>query len=163
VKITLVEYERQLGWHIASARALAAHIQGRGAAHGAPDTEPNPQTFEVVAARSEVAFWKLTGMHCRINAFILVSHLTDIDGDAIWEGGRYEVRSTEYATGHLIVHPTDNPDSTYVLCVVDDPVYSFPGYIAGRDAMVPEFELERDPRGERNFWVPQHRLIRWQT
>lgn len=65
----------------------------------------------------------------------------------------YEVRSTVYKTGSLIVHPADKDDAAYILAIVAEPFVKLAGYLWGRDAKeLGEYKKPND------IWVPQKKL-----
>lgn len=71
-----------------------------------------------------------------------------------------EVRSTQYASGHLIVRKNDKVDQTsrrFVLAIVRGDVIRLAGWIYGREAMKDEYLA--NPNGWREEWfVPQEKL-----
>lgn len=72
-------------------------------------------------------------------------------------GLHYQVRSTRYVDGHLIVHPDDPLDHRFVLVIVlDDTRYDVAGTVFGREAA--RRELVRDRRGGVGWWVPRASL-----
>jgi hypothetical protein len=160
--VILTEQHERLAYHIACARDLAAQLIGRTPAHGAgAQGSDDALAANIDGARAEVAFWEMTGRECQVHAINLMPNLGELEGDAIWRGKVIEIRSTAYTNGHLIVHPHERPERFYVLCIADHPLYRFPGYLRGQDAQIGCYLRDPDPRGERNFWIPQDHLSAW--
>lgn len=72
--------------------------------------------------------------------------------------GDCEVRSTEVASGSLIVRDNDSDDRRYILAVISNDEVNLVGWIRGADAKKPEWL--RNPHGHREAWfVPQSSLM----
>ena len=64
------------------------------------------------------------------------------------------VRSTPYATGHLIVYDDDPDDAPFVLMVGVLPRFTAAGYMRGRDAKQQQWLHAQGGQ----YWVPQDQL-----
>lgn len=66
---------------------------------------------------------------------------------------RFEVRSTTYVDGHLIVRKKDPIDAAYILVCGRPPRFTIPGWISGREAKQEKYW--RTDRGLPAYFVPQ--------
>lgn len=81
-------------------------------------------------------------------------------GRGVFRGGDvgdFQVRTTKYSNGHLLINKNDYPDKKYILVTVCDGVGTIRGWMYGRDAQKPEFVRDISGRGE-CFCVPQESL-----
>lgn len=75
--------------------------------------------------------------------------LNTLPGDV----GVYQVRSTVYKSGSLIVHPADKDDAAFILAIVAEPFVKLAGYLWGKDAkQLGEYKKPKD------IWVDQTKL-----
>lgn len=102
---------------------------------------------DVDGAAAEIAVAKYLGVYwsCHIDTF----KAPDVAG--------FQVRSTLYRDGHLIVRPNDPDGDIFVLVTGEAPRYCLAGALRGGDAKREEFVYQSE--GEADCWrVPQHRL-----
>ena len=66
--------------------------------------------------------------------------------------GKLQVRTTQYANGHLIVHSEDSDDHVFILVTGKAPAFSIHGWIAGAEAKSDKWWTERT--GRPAFFVP---------
>lgn len=108
---------------------------------------------DIDGAAAEMAFAKATGVYWS-------GHVFNFKGADV--GEHFQVRSTIYENGHLIIRETDNDDHVYVLVIAKPPVYSIRGAILARNAKVEKYWRQGDgkdaPRGSSCWWVPQSDL-----
>lgn len=64
------------------------------------------------------------------------------------------VRSTPYASGHLIVYEDDPGDAPFVLMVGVLPTFTAAGYMRGKDA-----KQQQWLHAQGQYWVPQDQLL----
>lgn len=69
----------------------------------------------------------------------------------------YEIRTTTYYTGHLIIRPGDKP-AVYVLVVAKEPIYSIRGWLHSKEAMHKKYFHPSDNTGGECWMVPQSDL-----
>lgn len=72
--------------------------------------------------------------------------------------GKYQVRTTSYANGSLILHPWDLDDAIYFLVVGKNGAYSVPGFVRGRDGKRKEFWRDPTNSGRAAYFVPRSAL-----
>lgn len=104
---------------------------------------------EFIGACGELAIGKAAGVFFvpSVNTFHRVPDF--LDG--------VEVRSTDVATGRLIVRDNDSDERRYVLAIVEGESVSLVGWIEGREAKADKWE--ENPNGYRPAWfVPQQEL-----
>lgn len=77
----------------------------------------------------------------------------DYNGDV----GRYQVRSTDHADGHLILYERDADDATFVLVTGRAPAFTVRGFILARDGKRDEYLANGRLRSE-GWMVPQSAL-----
>lgn len=88
--------------------------------------------------------------------------------DCFWSGGldtfkkadlgkTFQIRSTKYDHGHLIVRPNDPVDHTYLLITGRIPIFTLVGGIKGTDARQDKYKITWD-NGDTAWKVPQSDL-----
>jgi hypothetical protein len=99
---------------------------------------------DVIGAIAEACFAKFINLYwsCSINTF----KAPDV--------GAWQVRSTDYPDGHLIVRPNDRDGERVAFLVVDGYGANLIGWIAVSDAKVKCFWRE----DRKSWWIPQHAL-----
>lgn len=102
--------------------------------------------MDIEAACAELAFAKEAGLYWggSVDTFKL-------EGDVVG----YEVRRAARETDSLIIRPGDHKDRVYVLMIGTAPEFRCAGWIAGDDAMEPEFWRDTEPGA---WFVPQESL-----
>lgn len=71
--------------------------------------------------------------------------------------GNYQVRSTRYKTGRLLVNPKDDDDSVFILVIGIPPDFKVRGWMFGYEAKQEKYWNTEDTR-EGAFLVPQSDL-----
>ena len=123
-------------------RRLHAIRKGRRDPTGARAAEK--WGHDVVGALGEYAICKALGLHWDAT----VGRLDAADA------GRLEVRCTTYLRGHLILHPRDHPDRSYILTLLHDTTIHTPGWLPGSVGMSPQY-LQADARHGEAYYIPQ--------
>lgn len=104
-------------------------------------TDIDGAAAEMAVAKHLETYWS-----CHLNTFKAADVLS------------YQVRSTHYKTGKLIVRPHDNPEEKYILVICSGFDFDIKGWMYGHDAMRLEF-FERGEGSALDHWkVPQDRL-----
>jgi hypothetical protein len=102
---------------------------------------PSDWTIDIEGAAAELALAKYLNVYTMpaINTF----KAPDVQG--------FQVRSTKYSNGRLIIRPKDNGDAPYVLAVTGDlPRVTLVGLLpSGGAAKVPKYDHDD------SWWVPQ--------
>ena len=71
--------------------------------------------------------------------------------------GRYQVRSTTYDGGHLVLNNNDNDETPYILVCVNSGVGKIRGWITAREGKQPQYWKDMSGRGPA-YYVPQSAL-----
>lgn len=79
-------------------------------------------------------------------------------GDLRINGQTIEVRSTHHTNGKLILRPSDDLSSLYVLAIGRAPVYRIAGFIEGKEVATPEFWNDPDDDRPGAWFIPQKAL-----
>lgn len=69
----------------------------------------------------------------------------------------FQVRSTKYTTGCLLVHDGDPDDHVYILVTGEQGKYNLRGWRYARDCKQPQ--LWKVYKGRGSYWVPQEMLL----
>jgi len=94
---------------------------------------------EYALAKSLNMFWEPATNEC----------LKDLPGDV----GEYQIRSTSYKTGHLIVHSADNDEAAFIFAIIAEPYVKLAGYLMGHEAKAIGEKHNYD-----DLWVHQSKL-----
>lgn len=81
-------------------------------------------------------------------------------GAGIFRGddvGQYQVRTTTYESGHLVLNNNDSDDKPYILVVANNGVGKIHGWVYGREGKKPDFWTDKSGRGPA-YYVPQSAL-----
>jgi hypothetical protein len=137
----------------ALARLGQALALGRRDAHGArPEAA---LALHVDGARAELAFARMIGADLAEWSAYSPGDLGAIGSDV----AGWQVRSTRYREGHLVIYPRDDPDARFALVVTNGFTYRAAGWIGGRDARRPQWWRQlRDDRYPA-WCVPQNALL----
>lgn len=73
-------------------------------------------------------------------------------------GRRSQVRASTNMSSPLRVYERDNEDHAFLLVLVQAPQFTLAGWMWGRDAKQPEWEVDRRDATDRTWCVPQDRL-----
>ena len=73
--------------------------------------------------------------------------------------GQFEVRSTKYKTGKLILHPKDRDDAPFALVVEDFPKFSIIGWTYGHLGKKDLYWSDPTKRNRPAYFVPQSDLF----
>lgn len=131
-------------------RRINAIERGLPAKHGADDRPENNWQIDIMGTLSEYAVSKAFRMHW--NAAIVDTSLADLEGDV----EKFQVRSTGYMNGHLIIYEYDKPEAPYILAIVREPWVKLCGWMT-----LPEARHLVKPQPSKThdcFWIPQHLL-----
>lgn len=105
--------------------------------------------IDIIGAIGEYAVAKALNMHWEPASD---KKLKSLPGDV----GRFQVRSTKYSTGKLIVHDGDADDAVFILAIVNEPDVTLMGWMYGDEARA--IGTARQNYQQREWWVPQDRL-----
>jgi len=112
----------------------------------------NALTAHILGAAGELAVAKLANVYWN----------GDVGDFAATDAGPHDVRTSEWLTARLCLHPTDKPRRVYILVVGKPPGLWVVGWLYGFDAMVPRYW--GNPTGNNRpeaFWIPQADLLPW--
>lgn len=104
---------------------------------------------------------ELLDMIGAVGEAVVAKHLNQFwAGAGVFRGddvGRYQVRSTTYDSGHLVLNRNDSDDTPYILVCVNSGVGKIRGWVYGREGKQPQFWRDMSGRGPA-FYVPQSAL-----
>lgn len=72
--------------------------------------------------------------------------------------GIYQVRSTKYESGHLVLNKADAPDKVFILVTVNCGVGKLRGWVWAKDGQQERYWQDKSGRGGA-FYVPQSDLL----
>lgn len=131
-------------------RRIIALGKGRPAYHGADDRPENNWQIDIMGVMGEMAvskafqkFWNPAATDAR---------LSDLEGDV----GKFQVRSTGYADGHLIMYEYDKPEVPYILALVREPWVKLVGWIPLETAK--HVGERRESKTHMCYWIKQSQL-----
>lgn len=125
---------------------------GRPPAYGADTLD---LAIEIDGARAEVAFARMIGADLDSQwAAYTSGSLTAIGSDV----AGWQVRSTRWPNGHLIIHPRDHLHARFALVITNGVRYRAAGWITAREAHRPQWWRQLN-YGQAAAWcVPQDQL-----
>lgn len=126
-------------------RRASARARGRKNYYGAQSADSELLDLigavgEAVVAKHQNRFWAGAGVFR--------------GGDV----GRYQVRSTTYDSGHLVLNKNDDDNTPYILVCVNSGVGKIRGWIYARDGKKEKYWRDMSGRGPA-FYVPQSDLL----
>lgn len=150
--LTLTPDDAKRARVVALARMGAALAVGRTPAYGAGRAA---LALHIDGARAELAFARMIGADLTDWADFVNLDLASITGDV----AGWEVRSTRYRAGRLIIHPRDNPARRFALVVTNGVTYRAAGWILAADARRAEWWQTLNPAQSAAWCVPQDALL----
>ena len=72
--------------------------------------------------------------------------------------GPYQVRSTSYATGCLLVRDKDDPDEIFIMAITKLPKIILCGWMYGHEAKQDKFLTDKGNGRKKSYFVPQDQL-----
>jgi len=147
IKITLTEFEMELAALVGTRRQIQNIFGGRKDAYGADYEDGWTSHIEGAAGEIAVAKW----------------------GDKFWNGnigdlkaddvGSWQVRTTTWQNGCLILHPDkDADDKVFFLATGLAPTFFLRGWLRARDGKKEEYWSDPQRRNRWAFFVPQSKL-----
>jgi len=142
MKVTLTNEEVKEAKEVAMARQAENVLKGRKPAYGI-----NPQNdlrVHTLGACGELAVAKAL--------------------DIPWTGarifrapdvGQFEVRTTVYQSGHLILHPKDNDNSIFILVIGEENTFELKGWIYGEKGKSRSYWKDKSKKDRPAYFVPQ--------
>jgi hypothetical protein len=130
-------------------RQEAAVKKNRRSAHGYNESDPLKVHLQRFVA--ELAISLITGQPLAC----VFGTLNDAATKPPDVGANLQVRSTEYATGHLIVHPGDSAKDLFILVIVRGRNLTLKGWLPGCEAQEPKYWGDKFSNGRPAFFVPQ--------
>lgn len=120
IEVTLSAVEMLMASQAAAWRRISNITKARKAAHGFSNAR-NGWQADNEGALAEVAVAKALNLYWSAGAF----GAPDV-------GGKYDVRSTPCATGHLIVYPRDDNERAFILAIGADDKWQIVGWLSAR-------------------------------
>jgi hypothetical protein len=143
--ITLNRQELRAAAYAGIERRISGIAKQRPALYGA-DTRHNEWQIDVIGSIAEYAVAK----HLNIYWEPATNQpLANLPGDV----GTYQVRSTCWPTGQLIVHQRDKANAPYILAIVENNLIHLKGWIYGHEA-----KQLGEQRDHHDYWIPQNKL-----
>lgn len=140
------------------ARVVALARLGQALALNRVDTNGGHPSIanHVDGARAELAFARMLGADLGEWTSYTNGQLDALPEDV----AGWEVRTTRYPHGHLIIHPTDAPGRPFALVLSDGRTYRAAGWIFGIEARRDKWWRSLQP-GRPAWCVPQSALRRF--
>ena len=156
MKLVLTEQQYAKAEGIGRKRQQAALDKKRPSAHGY--NESNPLKVHIQGASAELGISLITGKEWH-------AYLEDLAGERKPPdvGNRLQVRSTDYRSGHLLVHPSDDDQDVFILVVVNGRNLEIKGWMTGAEAKDEKYWGDRFNNGRPAYWVPQRNLRPFKT
>lgn len=153
IAINLTQPELRYAAMVGMERMISALAKERNSGHGYD--EQNGWQVHVEGACGECAVAKYFNVFWSGSAGELDKNFGDV--------GKFQVRTTPYPAGKLIVHPSDADEHTFLLVTGGYGQYVLRGWTKGRLGKNPQFW--GDPTGKERpaYWVPQSVLYRIDT
>jgi hypothetical protein len=152
MKLTLNESQYQQALDIAHRRQAAALKKNRPSAHGY--NESDPLKVHLQGCVAELAISLITGQEW--HAYLEILNDTPTKPPDV--GEHLQVRSTEYLTGHLIVHPGDGDEDLFILVVVRGKNLMLKGWLSGYEAKHQKYWGDKFKNGRPAYFIPQSDL-----
>lgn len=142
--VALTEQEMLLACQHAAARYVAAVSRRARGTEGAAQPPERTMT-DFLGCMAELAACKARGLYW-----------TGAAGLGAADAGPVDVRATEHAGGHLILHDADPDDRPFLLVVCRPPRFMLAGWLWGREGKSPRW-WRTDVR-QPAYFVPQSAL-----
>lgn len=143
--ITLNRQELRAAAYAGIERRLSGIAKQRPAYYGA-DNRHNEWQIDVIGSIAEYAVAK----HLNIYWEPATNQpLADLPGDV----GTYQVRSTCWPNGQLIIHQRDKANVPYILAIVNNNTITLKGWLYGHEA-----KQVGEQREHHDYWIPQQSL-----
>lgn len=150
IRVELTPDEQVFAWEVSGQRRHSAMLRERWQRMRTEAQDAQLWAVDLLGVGGEMAVAKALGRYWIPSITYAGRQVPDIAPDI-------QVRSTEYRTGHLPLHPGDPPEHFYYLALGKFPVYMVVGSIRGREGMQQEFWA--DPvGGAPAYFVPQRAL-----
>jgi len=143
--ISLNRQELRAAAYAGIERRIAGIAKNRPAFYGA-DTRHNEWQIDVIGSIAEYAVAKYLNIYWEPATN---TPLADLPGDV----GTYQVRSTCWPTGQLIVHERDKDHAPFILAVVENQHIHLKGWLYGSEA-----KQIGEQRDHGDYWTPQNKL-----
>jgi hypothetical protein len=144
--VTLSVAEVALAAGVGVRRQCSAILNRRSSAHG--DRGAADWQLHIEGALAEFAVAKHLGLYWS------GAH-DDLRADDV---GQYQVRSTKYADGMLVLHPPDPDERPFILVTGRNGEYALRGWVLGREGKRDEWWGDRWNTGRPAFFVPGEAL-----
>lgn len=148
MRIYLNRFELRAAAQAGIERRIVAIQRGRSPLYGVDDRKAEWQ-IDIIGCIAEFALAKYLNVYW---TSVVDEGLTALPGDV----GKYQVRSTSWKTGNLIIHNNDSDDAIFLLAVVGDRYVDFPGWIYAWEGK--ERGTKKDNENGIHFWVNQELL-----
>jgi hypothetical protein len=152
MKLTLNESQYQQALDIARRRQEAALKKNRPSAHGYDESDP--LKVHLQGSVAELAISLITGEPWHGYLEVL-SEGAKKPPDV---GANLQVRSTDYPTGHLIVHPGDSDQDLFILAIVRGRNITLKGWLPGYEAKQPKYWGDKFRNRRPAYFIPQNDL-----
>ena len=146
VEVKLNRQELRAAAYAGVERRLNGVGKKRPQLYGAEERKSEWQ-IDIVGAIAEYAVSKYLNVYWE--PATNTERLSDLLGDV----GAYQVRSTSWPQGCLLIHPRDKPNAVFILATVNDHIVTLQGWLYGHEGKsVGEF------KGNDTFWIAQNML-----
>ena len=146
IEIKLNRQELRAAAYAGVERRLNGIGKNRPALYGAGDRK-NEWQIDVVGAIAEYAVAKY------LNVYWEPATNTDCLDELPGDVGTYQVRSTGWPNGCLLMHPRDKNEAPFILAVVNDKTVTLKGWLYGFEG-----KTMGELKDNNTFWVTQDKL-----
>lgn len=125
-----------------------ARVNHRKVAYGASEEENKILEISKQGYAGEAAVCKFQGIHYKHQLFGI-------------DTGKFEVRTTKYKTGRLILHPKDRDNCIFILVIgniFENNSFDLVGWIMGKEGKQAQYWIDPTGRNRYAFFVPQEKL-----
>lgn len=136
IEVTLSAVEMLMASQAAAWRRISNIAKARAGAHGFSNAR-NGWQADNEGALAEVAAAKGLNLYWSAGSF----GAPDV-------GGLYDVRSTPYATGHLVIYPKDESERKFILAVGADAHWELRGWLYARECKQAQYWTTHTVRGK---------------
>jgi hypothetical protein len=156
MKLVLTVEQYAKAEEIGKKRQKAALDKKRPSAHGY--NESAPHKVHIQGAAAELGISLITGEQWH-------AYLEDLGGERKPPdvGNNLQVRSTDYKSGHLLVHPGDADEDIFIFVIVNGRNLEIKGWMTGAEAKAQKYWGDKARNKRPAYWIPQPDLKPFKT
>lgn len=148
MRVYLNRFELRTAAQAGIERRIVAIQRGRTPLYGVENRKAEWQ-IDIIGCIAEFALAKYLNVYW---TSVVDDGVANLAGDV----GKFQVRSTSWLTGNLILRDTDKDDAVFVLAIVGDRHVDFAGWIIASEGK--KSGLKKDDENGIHYWVTQDLL-----